>query len=286
MSPIRHLGVCGALCVCAGSAHAQGPTFTAPACVSNGAQDQDGDGISDLCEFQLAQAVAPVLVIRTGGCSRQQGTTPERLGGGYLFAVQRVDSVFRVAFLPAYFRDCGWSGVKCLVPWVSCEGHNGDSEFIVVDVRHESADSQWRPQRMFLSAHCFGRTTKSCRWYEARDLSEFEWSGSSPVVWVSEGRNANYMSQEACDQGHRSLDTCDNHDGRYQFPVHEDHNIGSRDAPSHPDGCISGAFLKEPRAEPDAVECFWDADGRFRGWQREGRGVTGYSRYLSEIARF
>ena len=33
-------------------------------------------------------------------------------------------------------------------------------------------------------------------------------------------------------------------------------------------------------------ECLSAADASFRGWQSAGRGVTGYARYLDEIARY
>ena len=52
------------------------------------------------------------------------------------------------------------------------------------------------------------------------------------------------------------------------------------------DGCVRGADLRTPGVEADAEECMWRPNALFRGWQGSGRGVTGYWRYLSEIAQF
>ena len=50
------------------------------------------------------------------------------------------------------------------------------------------------------------------------------------------------------------------------------------------DVCIRGAGITG--ADAEAEECFWDRHARFRGWQPDAPGVTGYARYLREIAGF
>jgi hypothetical protein len=226
-----------------------------------------------------------VLVVRSAGCNWERAATTGRLGGGYFFAVKPVDSMIRIAYLPAYFRDCGWSGSKCWLPWVDCAPHNGDSEFMVIDVRF-GAGSAPIVQAVFLSAHCFGRSSSGCRWYRGRELQQFEWSGTAPVIWVAEGRQANYPTRRSCDQGHLGIDSCDRNDVRYTFPVAADRNLGSRESPTHAEGCVSGKDLHSPAAAAETKECFWMVGAQFRGWQTSGRGVTGYVRYLTEIARF
>lgn len=265
--------------------------WSAAECLS-AADDADADGLSDRCELSLARAFAPLLVVRPGGCNWDESVTPARLGGGYLFAAQpRSSEGVRLAYLPAYFRDCGWSGPKCLLPWVSCDPHAGDSEILIVDVT--AGERQWRTEAVFLSAHCFGRSGGDCRWYREDDLGAFEWvdevAAGAPVVWVAEGRNANYPSRSACDRGHHRIDTCDHHSVRYRFPVVSDQqNIGSRVRPIHGTGCVSGSELVRGRVriETTAVECFWSEETPFRGWTGEGSGVTPYARYLREIAGF
>ena len=64
--------------------------------------DSDADALSDTCELALAERFAPTLMVHTGGCNWDGRN--ERPGGGWFFAVQRVDSVVRIAYLPAYFQ--------------------------------------------------------------------------------------------------------------------------------------------------------------------------------------
>lgn len=252
-------------------------------CTVDASGDDDRDGLSDDCEYALARTFAPILAVRSGGCNWDAAAS--RPGGGYLYIVQPVSKerdLVRLGFMPAYFHDCGWRGAKCWLPTVDCSSHVGDSEIIVVEVQPESP-THWRATGLFLSAHCFGRSGGSCRWYRARELEAFDWLDSAPVVWVSEGRNANYPSWQSCDSGHYSLDTCDHHDVMVRFPIGRARNLGSAAVPAFPEGCISGAEIGNQAVGPAAIECFFDADMPFRGWQGNGRGATSYARYLSEI---
>ena len=45
--------------------------------------DSDADGLSDLCEAQIARAFAPVLVVAAGGCDWDSSVSVARLGGEY-----------------------------------------------------------------------------------------------------------------------------------------------------------------------------------------------------------
>ena len=252
-------------------------------CLERVNPDQDNDGISDNCEFELAKRFAPLLTFSRGTCNLN---LPVPLpAGGYLFGVQRVDSRIRIAYLPAYVDDCGWEGPKCRIPTVDCRPHAGDSEFIVVELQPGDSNTL-KVSGVFLSAHCFGRAGKYCRWYRDDELEAFEWQGSAPVIWVAKGRNANYPSKRACDRGHHFLDTCDEAMFRVQFPVHSDRNIGSTQRPAFKKGCITAREVDLTMVEPDAVECVWDRTARFRGWQSDAAGVTGYFRYLTEIAGY
>lgn len=255
------------------------------------APDRDQDGLSDACELQLATAFAPVLVTSSTACNMNADADGRRLGGGYLFVVRPTPAGAVIGYLPAYFQDCGWSGPKCLLPGLSCAPHAGDSELIALDLRREGRS--WRVEGVFLSAHCFGRSSPGCRWYRGEDLRQFEWgtegAAVGPVVWVADGRNANYPSRRACERGHGFVDTCGGSRLRYPFPVHASRNIGSRVRPLETSGARAGCVRSAPvdpgngATAPDAVECFWDPDARFRGWQASGDGVTPYERYLREV---
>lgn len=252
-------------------------------CLQRVDSDQDDDGLSDDCEFALAKRYAPLLTFSRGTCNL---TFPiPRPAGGYLFAVQRVDSRIRIAYLPAYVDDCGWEGLKCHIPTVDCRPHAGDSEFIVLELQPGKFDTL-RVSGVFLSAHCFGRSDDHCRWYRVEDLKAFEWHNSTPVIWVAKGRNANYPSKRACDRGHHFLDTCDEAMFRSQFPVDRGRNIGSERRPAFEKGCVTAKEVGLTMVDPNAVECIWDRNARFRGWRSNVAGVTGYFRYLTEIGGF
>ncbi len=271
----------------ANAADAQIATTPETPCSATNRTDSDSDGLADDCELALAQRFAPFLIVRSGGCNWDESVSPPRLGGGYFFAVQPVGQWIRIAYIPAYFQDCGWSGVKCWLPWVDCTPHAGDSELVIVNVQRDEASRDWKVDGIFLSAHCFGRTGSDCRWYRGKDLGAFALEDGAPLVWVAEGRQANYASRDACDNGHHGVDTCDRHDLRYRFPIISvTQNVGSMAQPIGLTGCVKGLQLGSAKVQPDAEECFWNSQTPFRGWQATGRGVTSYWRYLTEIAEF
>jgi hypothetical protein len=280
--------------------------------------DSDEDSISDTCETVLAAAFAPSLVVAPSTCDWDDTVSPSRLGGGYYYAV--APSVggegIRIAYMPAYYRDCGWFGPKCGIPGVDCAPHAGDSEAVMVDVEYDQDIGQWRTTGIFLSAHCFGSSSDGCRWYRGSRLRQFAWVAGvvrgAPIVWVSEGRHANYPTRTSCDRGHYWLDTCDRNRYAFRFPIrHTRQNVGSRAVPfgssatelrvprmaGTPDtgalragdasGCVDDlhATWNSEWTVRGAFECFWVAVP-FRGWQLEGPGVTPYETYLTTIAGF
>lgn len=269
-------------------------TGTAITCAADDS-DPDLDGLSSSCELEFAQAFAPILVTESGGCNWDVSVEPARLGGEYLYVVgEPTPGRIRIGYLPAYYRDCGWSGLKCRIPFVDCSPHNGDSEAIFIDVVRAPRSELWQVDAIFLSAHCFGRGS-DCRWYRGAELDAFEWVGArrgAAVVWVAEGRQANYPSTSACDAGHFGLDTCDRNSVGYRFPIRSGmQNIGSRVRPlGAADGCITAASLGS-RSEvpvPGIEECFWSSSAGFGGWlprSREAR-TTPYERYLRETGGF
>ena len=257
------------------------PATPTPETCRSGA-DEDGDLLSDTCETALAMAFAPELVVSERSCN----WTDTGLGGGYFFGVEWTPDGegARIAYLPAYFTDCGWRGAKCWIRLAGgCRGHAGDSELVAVEIVWN--ESLWRVVGVFLSAHCFD--DGGCRWYRGDALSGFSWTGetarSGPVVWVAEGKNANYPSAAACDRGHHFYDTCDANRFSYRFPVRAGGNIGSRAGPIGRDGCVGRPGSEEGAGDHGPEECFWSAVA-FRGWNREVTdGVTPYERYLARV---
>lgn len=261
--------------------------------------DTDVDGITDRCEHALAQAFAPELVVDPGECSWSAAARPARLGGAYLYAVGRGPTgTLRLAYLPAYYEDCGWSGPKCLLTGPMCRGHAGDSELILVDVAYDPARREWATRGVFLSAHCNGTLANRCRWYRGADLDAFTWANDrprgAPVVWVARGTHANYPTRRACDRGFWGYDTCDRNRVRLRFPVLDPaQNAGSRARPfggrSNAEGCVRLPVLGEATASPggDRIECVWSVRGAFTGWRLpDGDPPTPYGRHLRDYAGF
>jgi hypothetical protein len=266
-------------------------------------RDRDADGLDDECELSLAHAFAPELRVDPRDCIWTADARGNRLDGGYLFAVEAglAGERLRIAYLPAYVRDCGWHGPPCVTRARGCSAHDGDSELIVVAARYDSSTDRWLAEAVFLSAHCFGRSAGRCRWYEREELRRFAWAGDShrgaPRVWVARGKHGNYPSPEACDSGHWAYDSCDGNSVTYRFPVSSAaQNIGSRRHPLPPAGeeahagCIeaSAVVRRVSAVAAGTRECFWDPALPFRGWQRSGRGQppTPYARVLEVAAGF
>lgn len=264
------------------------------------AVDADRDGTDDRCEQALATAFAPLLVVDSAECNWDPTVGNGRLGGEYLFAVQRdrEGGQLRVAYLPAYYRDCGWRSPACrLTPWL-CEPHAGDSEIVVVQVSASGGGDRWTTDGVFLSAHCHGRSDGNCRWYRSAELDLFRWADArprgAPTVWVASGKHGNYPSRERCDTGHWYYDSCDRNTASYRFPiVSVRQNIGSRAIPFAGrlgSDCVTPTQIGwgSERTDPAARECMWRLDGGFRGWQSvsSGDAPAAYGRYLLERAGF
>lgn len=275
--------------------------WTAEACASGASEaDGDADGLADGCETALARAFAPVLVADSTECGWDAGL--DRLGGEYLYAVQGAPGGgrVRIAYLPAYYVDCGSRAPACALFRGSCRAHAGDSEAVIVEAAPVGG-GRWRTERVFLSAHCHGRSDGRCRWYEGRALRRFRWADGvergAPVVWVARGKHAGYPSRAACDSGWWSLDTCDGNRAARRFPVvHARQDVGSRQRPfrgaaAGGGDCIGADFVGwgSGMVAGETEECFWREDRPFRGWQRAVEGESepaAYGRYLRERAGF
>lgn len=232
--------------------------------------DIDYDGVDNACENAVAASFAPELVL-AHDCNWDYSL--DRMGGEYLFAVERrvdaIGSYLRVVYLHAYYIDCGPPlDSKCFIS--ACDPHSGDSEFTIIDFRYDAASTHWVAQQVFLSAHCpFSAANWNCRWY-ARGA--FAWVGGqrygAPIVWVSEGKHANYPSASACEEGGAyNSDSCEFNDSSRRIPiVYTQQNVGSRI--ERLQDCMA-PFWGSPLTDPSTQECMWRTHGvqRFNGWQ-------------------
>ncbi|MGH7608282.1 MAG: hypothetical protein ACREME_13195, partial [Gemmatimonadales bacterium] len=137
-----------------------------------------------------------------------------------------------------------------------------------------------------------------CMWYPdptaptpvlpAGTAQPFAWVDGTirgaPIIWVADGKHANYSSREDCDLGGLSgSDTCDRNDRFYRFPVRfAPQNIWSRATPHEP--CVDASLWGSTRVAPGTTECFWPRR-TFYGWQGlELIGSTAYSDILAQYA--
>lgn len=262
------------------------------------ATDLDRDGVNDGCERALAAAFAPELVINTFECNFDRSL--DRMGGEYLYAVQLIvqstGARYRIAYMPGWYRDCG-------DPATGISGHGGDSEFIIVDVVYRSLDASrpptWQTLQVFLSAHCGAWNGRDCQWWDAGYWErEGRWVNNiqygAPVVWVSNGKHANYYSKGKCLTGSVGADDCLNNARTTRYPIaYAWQNVGSNAVPyafeaTPNDYATTGipAHSGSPMTLPDAREHFWKtADADFRGW-RGYDGSTPYGKMLRDIAVF
>lgn len=261
-------------------------------CVDEAMSDGDRDGLDDACELALAQTFAPMLRLDSADCAWSP-MPATRLQAGTLFVAQPVGDTVRLAYVPAYARDCGWRGVVCWGRGRACSAHAGDSELIVVDVQLRAG--RWITVGVFLSAHCGGGRAGRCRWYRDGALAAFDWANvpyGAPVVWVSHGKHANYPTARSCDRGHWFQDSCDRNEIAVRFPiVTQMQNLGSRQAPAPtPGGCVTAEHVAGAPAGimPGTVECFWDERRAFTGWQRVATvpAPTAYGHLLAQVAGF
>lgn len=224
-----------------------------------------------------------------------------RMGGEYFFAAEArwgaQGPVVRIAYLPAYYWDCGVPHdfiSNCLLSPIfapgSCDAHTGDSEFMLVDVSYAASSAHWVTQQVFLSAHCGASGDDDCRWWNPASLAWVDGRKyGAPVVWVSEGKHANYYSQSKCNSGGAlNMDTCEFNTASHRFPVvYSQQNVGSRNTPLRD---CAGPFWGSQETSSQVIECMWNTTtlSRFNGWQSSmvGPPPTLYGDHLSVYAGF
>jgi len=224
---------------------------------SNPATDADLDFLNDNCEYQLAFAFRPLLV----NASTEQCPT-----GNEMWAVHRfINDVIRIAYMPAYLLDCGASS------------HDGDSEFIMVEVQYDYSSHHWKYNYGWLSAH-HGATQLGIGFDESEWIgpTDVEYPGPSlgaPRIYVSANKHANYKNLSQCETVWSLVDPdyCDIGSSHW-FPVWSDRNVGS------PTNDLVHCLYRS--VNPSRCETFFFASKKFAGWQGTNNsgsyGETGY----------
>lgn len=223
--------------------------------------DVDHDDFDDWCEELISSAFRPLLRYSPYDCN----TGKEPYWALHYFpAEQRA----RVIYLLSYYTDCGTPpSIVCQIPWIGrhCDGHEGDSEWISIEIDWDPASNHWVVRQGFLSAH-FGEEAPGAD--ASMFLTNPEWVnkvGGYFRVWVARGKHGNYESQDKCNGGGiAGLDTCEGHSSQLveERLFHAaNRNVGSNSV--HLIDCVVAVGAQAPFRE--GTECYWTAP-RFVGW--------------------
>jgi hypothetical protein len=224
--------------------------------------DADEDGLVDDCEYEVAAAFAPQLALSGfDACSAREP----------YFAVRQASPprTLSIFYAIAYHSDCG------------LEGHEGDSEFIIVNVETGGTTSNWRVSSATLSAHWHSQVDQTAT------LSGWSLGYGSepqlgkPLIWASENKHANYHSQSACNSGVFWFEDCgSNYFNGNPLTVIAGRNIGN----------VWHRLVDYPvysTAGRPGWEHFWGGDP-FYGWHspRTGPSATTYREMLDFFGFF
>lgn len=192
--------------------------------------DADLDGVNDACELAIASAFAPMLYQSSSEADFDWSRS--LIGGEYYWGVTKSQAWFglpglRIAYLPAWYEDEGTGAFDIQ------GGHDGDSEFLMVDVTF--FQGKWSFTRAFTSAHC-GVTgfQANCQWWNADmwgnqgafTFVDYVMFGA-PVVWVSHRKHAFYYSHSQCEGAQLGAEGCGAPIVANRFPVTDGFNVGS-----------------------------------------------------------
>ncbi len=220
--------------------------------------DTDYDWLDDECEYQLAKAFAPVFAV----------SPSDRCPGGEPYwAAKYFDQGFggwgqfvRIAYMPAYYRDCGKSP------------HAGDSEFIMVSVHENTATRHWEVRDAYYSAHAGTPNDASDYIRLSSDLEYPTRHRAYPRVWTARNKHGNYRTRNECNTRAAIDDNCSDNVNRGRLRIHRSRNVGSRFVDRFP----SGAPSQNPLYSGNGRREYFYRSVNFAGWQINAAGVTPY----------
>lgn len=246
-------------------------------CFDGVQSDADQDGLGDFCEKQLAWAFAPELYYWSGDNVGRES---------YWVARPEGTNHVLVGYLLSYYRDEGSNAWPCGLPGApsSCNGHNGDSEAIFLDLYYNDATNHWVLDNGRYSQHgafvVYGRGTKS---YPTQ-LFYPSHPGSYPRAYVSEGKHANYRTANDCNNGgFLDIDTCTSVNTAARVIAGANLNLGSRAYHSSNQDCVASTNTSYEHYGSGRLECYWTTQN-FRGWIPTTIGGAESSSYSSVLS--
>ncbi len=226
----------------------------------NGSQtDSDQDGISDFCERNLAPAFAPQLAL----------TAHDQVGREPHLAVRRLTyGKARMMYLLSYYIDAGPTTSWCeqnvidAIDASICSGHDGDSEWITLDVYYNEMTKHWILDQAIYSQHegvkPYSRGSSA---YPA--ISYATKKGGAPRVYVAYQKHANYASDRECDEG--ALFGTDNCNASIFETATAGDNVNIRSRAVHPSTRDCMPSTNPIYADNGVEECYWTVRP-FVGW--------------------
>lgn len=222
--------------------------------------DADFDSLEDYCEWELAQAFAPLIWFDDGECCRSMQS---------YFAARLVDAL-------GYEESVG---IFYALGYNDDSGHIGDSEWISLFITFQNG--RWYLLGGHYSAHWQAIGDRSNTYF----ADEFEYPGQRqgrPIAYSANGKHANYNTADRCHLTWQVFwaDHCGKARGTY---VTLAGNLGG----GHPwerklEDCVGSWESEDSEGHfLDGRECFWSHD-TFDGWHHfgDGSGVTPYREAL------
>jgi hypothetical protein len=229
------------------------------------ARDLDRDGLRDECEHKIAFAFRPLLHFGRDETLRSRESR---------WAVVPAGDDLRIFYALGYHTD---------------SGHNGDSEFIWIEVSFHSYPpyGRWKLDGAYLSAH-EGAYFERSEWnfHDGIPFYVNSYRGR-PKIWVGENKHGNFESADRCNHNRLfTIDECDTPLSAIEsVEVLADDNLGNhsnrgfRELLGTPRCGLFGTCTVDSRQGKPGTERYWDPTMVFMGWHLSG-GSSPYENHL------
>lgn len=257
-------------------------------CFDGEHNDLDGDDLSDYCEKVLAAGFAPIMKYDVADDVRRQSYWAARpLGSGQVRIVYAIGYYYDLGVASEAYYECITSTIANLLS--SCDGHNGDSEWVALDVTYNASTQHWNVTHASLSKH----ETVIGTWGSpyASGLEYPYHPGAAPRIWVALKKHANYTSRSTCNAGSGvpdpfsflfPFDTCQGNGSEFVVDALGSRNLGS-DSIRLLD-CVQSNDPFHQGNPPPTTECFWSG-ANFLGWNSviQGSATKDYGSILRNL---
>lgn len=231
--------------------------------------DTDQDGLGDRCEYDIAAAFAPTMkYVQGDDVSRESYWAARPVGGTSVMVEYQLGYYYDLGTQENY-TACKLFTVGELL--TECDGHHGDSESITLTATYNESSQHWVLTQASLSRHKGYIVLSTGPNGYPSDLQYVNRVGADPIIWVANGKHANYPSQADCDDGGTrffpiylvfSFETCQGVHSTFRAEFGGQRNIGSDNIRLIDCVTSENPFYQSPTRE----ECLWTGN-RFYGWQ-------------------